>query len=210
LISGKLLSWVWKALLIAAVAAPIVAVALAWSLDNFEIPMSDAVRNSILESPLVFSIFIGLAVASFAVQYFLGSSERRKREIRLRTPALILLGPIVVLIISVLVWWQSNAALVAVLSEVVQKPLVLGSTAGLTAGSLILAFAISTREEQKRASKVLVTLASVFLMFGGPTYLIYALQTVKVPYSFAVLAGLASFIAGIVIFLRFVSKEIPK
>ncbi|UCH70252.1 MAG: hypothetical protein JSV29_08525, partial [Candidatus Bathyarchaeota archaeon] len=210
LISGRFLSWVWKALLIAAVAFPVVAVVLIWSQDNFEMPMSVAVRNSILESPLVFSFFVGLAVASFAVQYFLGSPERRKREIRLRTPALIFLGPTVVLIISVLAWWQSSATLVAVLSEVVQKPFVLGSIASLTAGSLILAFAVSTREEQRRVSTVLVTLASVLLMFGGPTYLIYALQTVKVPYSFAMLAGLASCIAGIVIFLRFASKEIPK
>jgi len=44
-------------------------------------------------------------------------------------------------------------------------------------------------------------------MFGGPTYLIYVLNAVEVPYSFAAFAGLVSFVAGIVIFLRFVSKE---
>ena len=207
LISEKLLSWVWKAFLILAVAVPIVAIVLVWYQNNFETPMPKAVRDSILTSPLVFSVFIGLTVASFAVQYFLGSSARRKHEIRLRTPVLIFIGPVVVLIISVLAWWQSDASLVAVLSEVAQKPFMLGSVAGLTVGSLILAFAMSAREEQKRCFKALVTLASVFLMFGGPTYLIYALQAVEVPYSFAVLIGLVSFIAGIVIFLRFVIKE---
>lgn len=207
LISEKLLSWVWKAFLIIAVAVPIVAIVLVWYQNNFEMPMPKAVRDSILTSPLVFSVFIGLTVASFAVQYFLGSSARRKNEIRRRTPVLIFIGPVVVLIISVLAWWQSDASLVAVLSEVAQKPFMLGSVAGLTVGSLILAFAMSAREEQKRCFKALVTLASVFLMFGGPTYLIYALQAVEVPYSFAVLIGLVSFIAGIVIFLRFVIKE---
>jgi len=58
-----------------------------------------------------------------------------------------------------------------------------------------------------RSFKVLITLASVFLMFGGPTYLIYVLNAMEVPYSYATLTGLVSFVAGIVIFLRFVSKE---
>lgn len=58
-----------------------------------------------------------------------------------------------------------------------------------------------------RCFKVLITLASVLLMFGGPTYLIYVLNAVEVPYSLAAFAGLVSFVAGIVIFLRFVSKE---
>jgi len=169
--------------------------------------MPIAVRDSILTSPLVFSVFIGLAVASFAVQYFLGSPAKRKNEIRRRTPILIFIGPVVILIISVLAWWRSDASFIIVLSEVAQKPFMLGSVAGLTGGSLILGFAMSTREEQKQCFKVLITLASVFLMFGGPTYLFYGLEAVKVPYLYAALLGLASFVIGIVIFLRFVIKE---
>jgi len=207
LISEKLLSWMWKVLLVIAVAVPVIAVVFSWSQNNFETPMPKAVRDSILTNPLVFSVFIGFTVASFAAQYFLGSPARRKHEIRLRTPVLIFIGPVVVLIVSVLAWWQSDASFIAVLSEVAQKRFMLGSVGGLTVGSLTLAFAMSAREEQKRCFKALVTLASVFLMFGGPTYLIYALQAMKVPYSYAALIGLASFIAGIVIFLRFVIKE---
>lgn len=197
----------WKVLLILAVAAPIVALVFAWYQNNFEAPMPKAVSDSILTSPLVFSIFIGLTVASFAVQYFLGSPARRKHEIRQRTPIPIFIGPVVVLIISVLAWWRSDASLITVLSEVAQKPFMLGSVTGLTLGSLILAFAMSAREEQKRCFKALVTLASVFLMFGGPTYLIYGLQAVEVPYSYATLIGLASFVTGIILFLRLVTKE---
>jgi hypothetical protein len=44
-------------------------------------------------------------------------------------------------------------------------------------------------------------------MFGGPTYLIYGLQAVEVPYSYATLIGLASFVTGIILFLRLVTKE---
>ena len=186
---------------------PIVATVLVWFQNNFETPMSAAVRDSILTSPLIYSVFIGLIAASFAVQYFLGSPTRRKNEIRRRAPVLVFIGPIVVLIISMLAWWRSDTSLTAVLSEVAQKSFMLGSVAGLTVGSLILAFALSAREEQERCFKVLVTLASVFLMFGGPTYLIYGLQAVEVPYLYATLIGLASFVTGIVIFLRFVIKE---
>ncbi|UCH69718.1 MAG: hypothetical protein JSV29_05560 [Candidatus Bathyarchaeota archaeon] len=206
-ISEELLSWVWKVLLIIGGFVPIVATVLVWFQDNFEMPMSEAVRNSILTSPLIYSVFIGLIVASFAVQYFLGSPARRKHEIRRRAPVLVFIGPIVVLIISVLAWWQGGNSLTAVISEVAQKPFMLGSVAGLTVGGLILAFAMSVREEQERCFKVLVTLASVFLMFGGPTYLIYGLQAAKVPYLYSTLIGLASFVTGIVIFLRFVIKE---
>ncbi len=207
LINEKLFSWVWKALLILAVAVPIVAVILVWHQNNFETPMAKAVLDSIISSPLVFSVFITLTIASFAVQYFFDSSERKKLEIRRRTPILIFIGPVVVLIVSLLAWWQSDTTLMAVLSEVAQKPLVLGSMVSLTLGGLILAFVMSAGDEQKRCFKALVTLASVFLMFGGPTYLIYGLQTVKVPYSYTALIGLASFVAGIIVFLRFVVKE---
>lgn len=207
LISEELLSWVWKVLLIMASAVPIVSTILVWFQNNFEMPMPKAVRDSILTSPLIFSVFIGLIAASFAVQYFFGSPTRRKNEIRRRAPVLVFIGPIVVLIVSMLAWWRSDTSLTAVLSEVAEKPFMLGSVAGLTVGSLILAFALSAREEQERCFKVLVTLASVFLMFGGPTYLIYGLQAVELPYLYATLIGLASFVTGIVIFLRFVIKE---
>lgn len=205
-ISEKMLSRLWRALLIVASAVPVVAIVIFWYQNSFEMPMPKAVLDSVTVNPLVFSVFIVLIAVSFAVQYFFGSPTTRKHEIRLRTSVLIFIGPVVVLIISVLAWWQSDSSLIAVLSEVAQKPFVLGSLVGLTVGSLILAFVMSAKEEQKQCFKALVTLASVFLIFGGPTYLMYGLQTVKVPYSFAALIGLVSFLAGIAIFLRFVVK----
>lgn len=81
------------------------------------------------------------------------------------------------------------------------------SVFGLTIGGLVLAFFMSTRELQKRFLKVFITVVSVFLMFGGPSYLLYGLQAIKVPYHIAALTGLASVIVGIFLFLRFVPKE---
>lgn len=203
----KLLSWMWKALLIIATAVPVLTVVFFWYQNNFEMPLSETVLDTAMTSPWVFSALIGLIGASFAAQYFLGSPTRRKTDIRRRTPVLIFIGPVIVAFISVLAWWQSDASWIAAFSKVAQKPFMLGSVAGLTVGSLLLAFVTSAREEQKRCLKILVTLVSVFLMFGGP-YLIYAFQAVEVPYSFATLAGLVSLIAGIIMFLRFVVKGI--
>jgi hypothetical protein len=208
IISEKLWSWMWKILLILAVAVPIVALVFFWHQNNFEMPMPKAVLNSVTANPLVFSVFIVLIAASFAMQYFFGSPATKKHEIRLRTPILVFIGPIVVIIISALAWWQSGASFTTIVSEVAQKTLVLGTVMGLTVGSFLLAFVVSPREEQRRCFKVLVTLASVFLMLGGPSYLTYGLQTIKVPYSFATLIGLVSFLVGIVLFLRFVVKGV--
>jgi uncharacterized membrane protein YidH (DUF202 family) len=206
-VKEKLLAWTWKILLIVAAAVPIFAVVFAWSHNNFEMPMPRTVRDSVLTNPLVFSVFIGLVAISFAVQFFSDSPERRKESIRPRTPILLFIGPIVVLMVSVLAWWQSGSSFARVVSEVAQKPFMLGTITGLTAGSLALAFLMSKREEQKRCFKILLTLTSVFLIFGGPSYLIYGLQAVKLPYHYAALIGLFSFIAGIIIFLRYVPKE---
>jgi len=207
LISEKLLAWIWKLLLIMAVAIPIVATVFFWYQNKFETPMPRAVLDSATSNPIVFSAFIALIALSFGVQYFLGSPATRKHEIRLRTPILVFIGPIIIIVISVLAWWQSNASFASTVSKIAQKPWMLGSVVGFTGGSLILAFLMSPRNLQKRCLRVLITLGSVFLMFGGPTYLMYGLQAVKAPYYVATLTGLVSFIAGIIIFLRFVPKE---
>jgi len=206
-IGERLLAWIWKLLLIVAVAIPIGAAVFFWYQDKFETPMSKAVLDSATSNPVVFSAFIAFIALSFGVQYVLGSPDTRKHEIRLRIPILVFIGPIIVIGISVLAWWQSGASFAVTVSEVAQKPLVLGSVVGLTVGSLFLAVLMSPRDLQKRCVKVLITLGSVFLMFGGPTYLMYGLQALKVPYYAVLLTGLASFIVGIIIFLRFVPKE---
>jgi hypothetical protein len=111
------------------------------------------------------------------------------------------------LAVSLLAWWRSEASFFSIVYKVAQKPLMLASVFGLTIGGLLLAFFMSTKDLRKRLLRVLTTLVSAFLMFGGPSYFIYGLQTAKVPYPIAASAGLVSLIAGVILFLRFVSKE---
>lgn len=203
----KLIALTWKAMLIAATAVPIVAALFLWYKSKFETPMPKAVLDAATANPWVFSAFALLIAGSFAIQYFLSPSTTRKSEVRTRTPILIFISPIVILVISMLAWWRSGESFVSVVYIVAQKPMMLGSVLGLTIGSLILAFFMSPKELQKRFLKVFITLGSVFLMFGGPSYLLYGLQVVKVPYRIAVLTGLVSLVAGIILFLRFVPKE---
>jgi cytochrome c biogenesis protein CcdA len=65
-----------------------------------------------------------------------------------------------------------------------------------------------TGSERKTAfiRTVLFILAAV-LMFGGPTYLIYAMQKVNLPYSVSVLSGLIAFAVGILLFWRLIRKQ---
>jgi len=203
----KLVAWTWRTLLVLAAAVPVGALIFSWSQSGFEKPMPKSVLESATANPWVFSVFVGLIVLSFIIQYVLGPPTTRKGDVRARTPILVFVGPIVILVISTLAWWQSGDSFVGVVYMVAQRPLMLGSVFGLTIGSLFLAFFMSTRELQKRFLRVSVTLVSVFLIFGGPSYLLYGLQVVKVPYHIAALSGLASIVAGIILFLRFVPKE---
>lgn len=194
-------------MLIAAIAVPIVATLFIWYKSQFETPMPKAVLDAATSEPWVFSIFILLIAGSFATQYFFSSPTTRKYEVRTRTPILILIGPMVILAVSLLAWWRSEASFFSIVYMVAQKPLLLASVVGLTIGGLLLAFFMSTKDLQKRFLKVLTTLVSVFFMVLGPSYFIYGLQTAKMPYHIAVSAGLISLIVGIILFSKFVSKE---
>ena len=65
----------------------------------------------------------------------------------------------------------------------------------------------SARFMEKVWVKVFLILLSVALMFMGPTYFLYILQKIRIPYLLAVLLGLASFAFGIILFLRVYSEE---
>ncbi len=49
-------------------------------------------------------------------------------------------------------------------------------------------------------------LIAAFLIFGGPTYLLYILDKLEIPRLFILLIGLAAFTAGIILF-AYLSKE---
>ena len=53
----------------------------------------------------------------------------------------------------------------------------------------------------ERLVKIVLTILSVLLIFGGPTYLMYILQRVGIPSLLFTLIGLASFAAGAILFM---------
>jgi len=69
-----------------------------------------------------------------------------------------------------------------------------------------MAFLRSLKKGQKRFAKALLRLFAVFLIFGGPTYLLYILDKLEVPRLLVLLVGLAAFTAGIILFV-YLSKE---
>jgi len=69
-----------------------------------------------------------------------------------------------------------------------------------------MAFLQSLKKGQKSFVKVLLMLFSVFLIFGGPTYLLYILDRLEIPRLLNILIGLAAFTVGIILF-AYLSKE---
>jgi len=60
---------------------------------------------------------------------------------------------------------------------------------------------------QKAWIRSVLTVFSVLLVIGGPTFLIYLLQRFGVPYPLLTLIGLASFVIGILFFMRLAKEE---
>lgn len=59
----------------------------------------------------------------------------------------------------------------------------------------------------ERFVKTVLTLLAVLLIFGGPTYLIYILQRLGVPSLIFTLVGLASFTAGVILFMYLAGEK---
>jgi len=60
---------------------------------------------------------------------------------------------------------------------------------------------------EKAWMRSVLTAFSVLLVIGGPTFLIYLLQRFGVPYPLLTLIGLASFVIGILFFMRLAKEE---
>lgn len=56
-------------------------------------------------------------------------------------------------------------------------------------------------------AKAALTIFAVLLIFGGPTYLMYILQRLGIPPVLFTIVGLASFTAGIILFMHLAKKE---
>jgi hypothetical protein len=60
---------------------------------------------------------------------------------------------------------------------------------------------------EKAWIRSIVTVFSVLLMLGGPTFFIYILQRLGVPYPLLILIGLGSFTIGIILFMGLAKEE---
>lgn len=58
----------------------------------------------------------------------------------------------------------------------------------------------------ERFAKTTLTVLAVLLIFGGPTYLMLTLQRLGIPSLLFTLTGLASFTAGVILFMH-LAKE---
>jgi len=197
----------WKPLLVLAVLVPVAAILYFWSQTGFAVPMTVTVLDEVTANVAVSAAFLGLVALSFAVQYYYGPSKTRRSDVRARTPILVLLGLGVGLIALVLRWWINSSSTRDIVSYIAHKPLVSGSAAALVIGGLVVAFVLSPREEQRRVLRGALFFIAAFLTFGGPTYLIYGLQNVGVPYSVLVLGGLIAFVLGVLLLLRLIRKQ---
>jgi len=63
---------------------------------------------------------------------------------------------------------------------------------------------------EKAWIRSMLTVFSVLLIIGGPTYLIYILRKFGLPHLFLILIGLGSFAIGIVFFMGLVKEEKTK
>jgi hypothetical protein len=59
----------------------------------------------------------------------------------------------------------------------------------------------------KEAVKGLLMLFAALLTFGGPTYLLYIFDKLNIPHLLSILIGLASFTAGLVLFVYLLKGE---
>ncbi len=69
-----------------------------------------------------------------------------------------------------------------------------------------MAFLQSLKKGQNSFAKALLRLFAVFLIFGGPTYLLYILDQLEIPRLGILLVGLSTFTVGIFLFV-YLSKE---
>lgn len=201
-------TWLWKALLIAAVAVPIISTLFFWYQTGFERPMPKEVFDRVAENPIIFPAFVGLVAVSFWVQYRSFPLERRKRETMRKVPILLFMGVGVAVITAVFLWWQDpEVSTRSIISFIVHRPFIIGSAGGLVLGGLALIFLLLSKEEQRRSIKVALTLIAAFLVFGGPTYLLFFLRTLNLPYLLLVLVGLFSFVMGIILFTKLIEEK---
>jgi lipopolysaccharide export LptBFGC system permease protein LptF len=127
----------------------------------------------------------------------------KKFSRRILPPILVAIGIGVTVISSIILWRQDPAASPrTVILRLIDRPYIPGASVGLTLLGIVMMFFFSSKETQKKSVRAGLMVLAAFLVFGGPTYLLYALQQVTIPYPFLALFGLASFVVGLFLFMR--------
>ena len=121
---------------------------------------------------------------------------------------LIVMGIGVAVVSSVILWRQDpGASARTIVSRVVDRIYIPGVSVGLTVLGLVLLFFSSSNEVRKKSVNVGLVVLAASLVFGGPTYLMYVLRGVAVPYPFVVFFGLACFAVGLFLFVRLLERK---
>jgi hypothetical protein len=127
---------------------------------------------------------------------------------RIVPPLLIIAGIIIVMIALIIVWQQNPAASPrTIILSLLDPPYILGAAVGLMAIGMAAAFFLSSKETKRRGFRAFLMLFAAFLVFGGPTYLMYILRGVIASYSLVLFLGLAFFVVGLVLFTRLIKEK---
>jgi len=141
-------------------------------------------------------------------------TKRREKRIskifkrRMVPPILIIAGIGIAIIASIIVWQQNPAASPrTIILNLIDPPYIIGAAVGLTVIGIVAVFFLSSKETKRRSFRAFLMLLAAFLVFVGPTYLMYALQQVVSLYPLIVLIGITSFIAGLLLFTRLIKEK---
>lgn len=135
-------------------------------------------------------------------------STPKKSRRRIVPPILIITGIGIVIIASIIVWQQNPAASPrTIILSLIDPPYIIGAAVGLTVIGIAAVFFPSSKETKRRSFRAFLMLLAAFLVFGGPTYLMYAFQQVIASYPLVILLGIASFIAGLLLFTRLIKEK---
>lgn len=137
--------------------------------------------------------------------------ERRtpkKFKRRMVPPILIIAGIGIAIIASIIVWQQNLAASPrTIILNLIDPPYIIGAAVGLTVIGIVAVFFLSSKETKRRSFRAFLMLLAAFLVFVGPTYLMYAIQGVIASYPLVLLLGIASFIVGLLLFTRLIKEK---
>jgi FtsH-binding integral membrane protein len=135
-------------------------------------------------------------------------STSKKSRRHIMPPVLIITGIGIAIIASIITLQQNPAASPrTIISNLINPPYIIGAAVGLTAIGIIAMFIRQSKETKRTSFRAFLMLLAAFLVFGGPTYLVYVLQQVITLYPFVLLLGIASLMAGLLLFARLIKEK---